>query len=181
MIRAILALAMLLAALPAAPQPPSPACPQGRIVRENDPETGALVLKTALTPKADTFDPLLVWASDEPDEVTFVVMGNAETPKYSTCHTLTLLADGRSVALSTPRYDGANSGGRVLEYVATDLSWAEAERLVAAKGITYTLCKDERPADAGFVCQAREVIEAAAAWRREQAGKPAPPHVPGSP
>jgi hypothetical protein len=173
MIRSIIALALSLAALPAAAQP-SPACPKGRIVRETDPETGALILKTALTPKADSFDPLLVWASDEPDEVTFVVMGNAAAPKYGTCHTMALLADGCAVPLGASRYDGANSGDRVLEYVAADLSWAEAEKLAAVKGITYTLCKDERQADAGFVCQAREVIEAAGAWRKEQAAKKPP-------
>lgn len=181
MIRSVVALALFLPALPVAAQP-SPDCPKGQIVRETDPETGALVLKTPLTPKPDSFDPLLVWASDEPDEVTFVVMGNAAAPKYASCHTLTLLADGRSVPLSQSRYDGANSGSRTLEYVATDLSWAEAEKLVAVKGITYTLCKDERRAEAGFVCEAREVIEAAAAWRKEQAGKkqPTPSRVPGS-
>lgn len=172
MIRWKIALPLLLAALPAAAQS-SPACPKGRIVRETDPETGALILKTALAPKADSFDPLLVWASDEPYEVTFVVMGNAAAPKYGACHTLALLADGRAVPLGASRYDGANSGDRVLEYVAADLSWAEAEKLAAVKEITYTLCKDERQAEAGFVCQAREVIEAAGAWRKEQAGKPA--------
>ena len=169
MIRAILALAIFLAALPAASQQPSSTCPKGQIVREDDPETGAVVLKTALTPKPDSFDPLLVWASDEPNEVTFVVMGNAAAPKYGTCHTLALMADGRSVPLGAPRYDGATSGSGVLEYVASDLSWAEAEKLVAAKGMTYTLCKDEVPVDAGFVCQAREVVEKAAAWRKERA------------
>ncbi|HEX6900311.1 MAG TPA: hypothetical protein VF789_11380 [Thermoanaerobaculia bacterium] len=170
MIRWIIAPALLLAALPAAAQS-SPACPKGGIVRETDPETGALILKTALTPKADSFDPLLVWASDEPDEVTFVVMGNAAAPKYGKCHTLALLADGRAVPLGASRYDGANSGDRVLEYVAADLAWAEAEKLATVKGITYKLCKDDRPAEAKFVCQAREVIEAAGAWRKEQAGK----------
>lgn len=169
MIRAILALALFLSALPAAAQPPSSACPKGQIVRENDPETGAVVLKTMLTPTPDTFAPLLLWASDEPNEVTFVVMGSAAAPKYARCHTMGLLADGRLVPLGAPRYDGANGNGRVLEYVAADLSWAEAEKLGTVKGMTYTLCRDERPVDAGFVCQAREVIEQAAAWRKERA------------
>jgi hypothetical protein len=172
MIRAILALTIFLAALPAVAQQPSPACPKGQIVREDDPETGAMILKTALTPKPDSFDPLLVWASDEPDEVTFVVMGSAAAPKYASCHTMGLLADGRLVPLGAPRYDGASGSGRVLEYVAADLSWAEAEKLVTAKGMTYTLCRDERPVDAGFVCQAREVIEKAAAWRKERQARP---------
>lgn len=170
MIRCIFAMFLLLSALPAAAQP-SPACPKGRIVRETDPETGALILKTALAPKTDSFDPLLVWASDEPDEATFVVMGNAAAPRYGKCHTLALLADGRAVPLGTSRYDGAPSGDRVLEYVAADLSWAEAEKLLSAQAVTFKLCQDERRADAGFVCQAREVIEEAAAWRREGAAK----------
>ena len=173
MIRLLLALALLLSALPAASQP-APACPKGQIVREDDPQTGVVVLKTALTPKPDSFDPLLVWASDEPDEVTFVVMGNAAAPKYASCHTLALTADGRSVPLSASRYDGASGGERVLEYVAADLSWAEAEKLATAKGLTYTLCKDARLVDPGVVCQARELIETAGAWRKErQAGKKA--------
>jgi hypothetical protein len=176
-------MALLLAALPAAAaQQPSATCPQGQIVREDDPETGVVVLKTVLPPKPDSYGPLLIWASDEPDEVTFVVMGNAAAPKYASCHTMALLADGRSVPLGAPRHDGASSGSRVLEYVAADLSWAEAEKLAAAKGITYTLCKDERPVDADFLCQAREVIEKAAAWRKERAAKkqPTPSRVPGS-
>lgn len=172
MSRAAAALALSLTALPALAQQQN-SCLKGQTLREIDPESGSVILKTRLTPKPDSFDPLLVWTSDEPDTVTFVVMGNAENPKYGSCHRMALMADGRPVALGAPRYDGALSGARTLEYVASDMTWIQAGILASAKTVTYTVCQDDRQASLDFVCQAKEVIEAAAAWKKEQAAKPA--------
>jgi hypothetical protein len=170
MSRVVFALALLLAALPAAAQQ-APSCPKGQSVREVDPETHVVIQKTRLTPKPSSFDPLLVWTSDEPDSVMLVVMGNGATVKYPTCYGLTLLVDGQPVTLGAPRHDAESGGSHTVEYVTSDITWAEAERLGSAKAISYKICNDEFRADQAFVCQAREVIEAATAWRKERPAK----------
>lgn len=162
-----LALALLLlSALSSLAQEAPPAC---QSVKEQDPETGVVVQKTRLTPKTASFAPLLVWASDDPESVMLAVMGNGSVPKYAKCQRLTLQADGQPVILSPARYDGSTSGPLVVEYLTSDIAWAEASKLTAAKSVTYRICDDQFKADEEFVCQARKVIEAAVAWRREQA------------
>jgi hypothetical protein len=170
MTRAVFSLALLLAALPAAAQQPAP-CAKGQSVREVDPQTHVVIQKTRLTPRPSSFDPLLVWTSDEPDSVMLVVMGNGAAERYPKCYGLTLLADGQPLKLGESRHEAETGGTHTVEYVTSDVAWAEAEKLAAAKAITYKICNDEFRADDVFVCQAREVLEAAAAWRKEQAAK----------
>ncbi|HEV8583143.1 MAG TPA: hypothetical protein VGX68_29095 [Thermoanaerobaculia bacterium] len=168
MSRAALVSILLLAAGPALAQE-SPVCQPGQSVREEDPATGVVVQKTRLEPRPDRFDPLLIWTSDEPDSVMLALVGNGAILKYRECFDLTLLADGRPIAVGKPEYNGGGSGGRVVEYVTADITWHEAERLAAAKAIRYRICHDEFTADDAFVCQAREVIGSAAAWRKAKA------------
>jgi hypothetical protein len=167
MSRAVLTLTLLLAASPALPQG-DPPCPPGQSVREEDPATGVVVQKTRLTPRPDHFDPLLIWTSDEPDSVMLALVGNGAILKYRDCFDLTLLADGRPIAVGKPEHNGGgSSSARVVEYVTADITWGEAERLGAAKAIRYKICHDDFTAEDAFVCQAREVIAAAAAWRNK--------------
>jgi hypothetical protein len=168
MSRAAVALILFLSALPILAQQSPPACQN---VKERDPETGVVVQKTRLAPKAASFVPLLIWASDDPDSVMLAVMGNSSAPKYSKCQRLTLQADGQPVILSPARYDGSTSGAMVVEYLTSDIAWSEAEKLLNAKAITYRICDDPFQANEEFVCQARKVIEGAAAWRKNQAAK----------
>lgn len=169
MSRAAFALVFLVSTLPATAQPGTPVC---QSVREQDPDTGALVQKTRLSPKPFSFDPLLVWTSDDPDSLMLVAVGNGSELKYAGCFDMTLLADGQPIPLSRLRHDkDPNSLRTVVEYVRGEISWADAAKLSTAKAITYKICKDEYQADSRFVCEARHVIETAAAWRRAQAGK----------
>jgi hypothetical protein len=164
--RAIFAFALLLSTLPAQA---SAAC---QSVKEQDPETGVIVQKTRVNPKAASFVPLLVWTSDDPDSVMLAVMGNGNAPKYAKCQRLTLQADGKPVILGAPKYDGSTSGALVVEYLTSDIAWAEAEKIASASAITYKVCNDTFEANEEFVCQAREVVREARAWRKEQAAKP---------
>ena len=159
---------LALPALPAAAQEAAP-CQKGQSVRDVDRETGVVIQKTRLTPKPDSFDPLLVWTSDEPGSVMFVAMGNSAIEKYPTCYQLTLLADGKTLSLGKVNHNSETGGSRTVEYVTSELTLAEAQRLAAAKMVAFKICNDEFQANPEFLCQAREVLETAAAW------KPAPP------
>jgi hypothetical protein len=170
MTRAVFSLALLLNALPAAAQQ-TPPCAKGQSVREIDPQTHVVIQKTRLEPRPASFDPLLVWTSDEPDSVMLVVMGNGVTEKYPKCFGLSVLADGQPLAVGEPRHEAETGGAHTVEYVTSDIAWAEAEKLASAKTITYKICKDEFRADPSFVCEAHDVLAAAAAWRKEQAAK----------
>lgn len=177
MSRAILALTMIMITLPSMaqnlpPQPPqTSACPKGQIVRDVDPDTGVVIQKTRLTPRPDSFDPMLLWTSDEPNSVTFVVMGNGAIVRYPTCYGLTLFADGRTVALGQTEHNAETGAGRAVEYMTSDLTLAEAQRLAAAKAVTYKICNDEFRASEEFLCQAREVLEAASSWKKTPPAK----------
>lgn len=177
MSRAILALTMIMITLPSMaqnlpPQPPqTSACPKGQIVRDVDPDTGVVIQKTRLTPRPDSFDPMLLWTSDEPNSVTFVVMGNGAIVRYPTCYGLTLFADGRTVALGQTEHNAETGAGRAMEYMTSDLTLAEAQRLAAAKAVTYKICNDEFRASEEFLCQAREVLEAASSWKKTPPAK----------
>ncbi len=166
--RTALVLTLLLSALPL-PAQEKPSCPPGQSQREEDPATGVVIQKTRLTPRPDRFDPLLVWTSDEPDSVMLAVIGNSAALKYASCHRLALFADDRTVSLGNVQHSAESGASLVVEYVTSDISWAEAEKLGSAKTIRYRVCNDELWADEAFVCQAREVIEAAAAWRKGKA------------
>jgi hypothetical protein len=168
--RAVFYLALLLVVLPAAAQQ-TPPCAKGQSVREIDPQTHVVIQKTRLEPRPSSFDPLLVWTSDEPDSVMLVVMGNGVTEKYPKCFGLSVLADGQPLAVGEPRHEAETGGAHTVEYVTSDIAWAEAEKLASAKTIAYKICNDEFRADPSFVCQAHDVLAAAAAWRKEQAAK----------
>jgi len=162
---ALLALPALSAAQEAA------ACQKGQSVRDVDRETGVVIQKTRLTPKPDSFDPLLVWTSDEPGSVMFVAMGNSAIEKYPTCYQLTVLADGKTLTLGKVDHNSETGGSRTVEYVTSDLTVAEAQRLAAAKAVTFKICNDEFRVSDEFLCQAREVLEAAAAWKKAPPAK----------
>ncbi|HEX3556246.1 MAG TPA: hypothetical protein VIA62_23760 [Thermoanaerobaculia bacterium] len=173
---AVFALALLISALSssaasAAPAQQAPSCQKGQSLREEDKTTGVVVQKTRLTPQPDTFDPLLVWTSDDPGSVTFAVLGNGNRARYPHCNGLTLVVDGRAVVMSKPKYQQEASGSRAVEYLTADIAWAEAEKIGAAKAIHYKICNDEFHAPPEFVCQARDVIESATAMRKAPAGK----------
>jgi hypothetical protein len=163
--RLALALVSLLAALPASTQE-NPSCSPGQSLREEDSATGVVIHKTRLPARPDRFDPLLVWTSDEPDSLMIAVIGNGAAPKYASCHRMALFADDQPVHLGPVQHSAELGASRVVEYVTSDLAWTQAEKLAAAKTIRYKVCNDELWADEAFVCQAREVIGAAAAWRR---------------
>jgi hypothetical protein len=169
MSRAVFALALLFSTLPAMAQPSSPTCESRR---EQDPDTGALIQKTRLTPKPFSFDPLLVWTSDDPDSLMLVAVGSGNQLKYTGCYDLTLRADGQPIPLSRLRHDNDPSNHKtVVEYVRAEISWADAQKLATAKTVVYQICKDEYVADDKFVCEAKHVLEMAANWRRAQTGK----------
>jgi hypothetical protein len=170
MIRAAFALALLFAiSLLAGAQSLPLTC---QSVREKDSSTGALIQKTRLASKPFSFDPLLVWTSDDPDSVMIAVVGNSGTGKYATCHDLTLRADGQPVTLGQVQRDtDPNETRTVVEYIRAEIPWAEARKLATAKEITYTVCKDVYQADSQFVCEAKDVIGMAGAWRQEKVGK----------
>jgi hypothetical protein len=163
-------LTLLVSALPLSAQE-KPSCPPGQSTREEDSATGVVIQKTRLTPRPDRFDPLLVWTSDEPDSVMLAVIGNGAAPKYASCHRMALFADDRPVLLGTAEYRAESGASRAVEYVTADIAWTEAAKLGSAKTIRYKVCNDELWADEAFVCQAREVIEAAAAWRQGKAAE----------
>ena len=167
---AAFSLALLLATLPTAAQQ-TPPCAKGASVREVDPQTHVVIQKTRLEPRPASFDPLLVWTSDEPDSVMLVVMGNGVAEKYPKCFGLSVLADGQPLTVGKPRHEAQTGGNHTVEYVTSDIAWSEAEKLASAQAIIYRICNDEFRADPAFVCQARDVLEAAAAWRQEQAAK----------
>ncbi len=173
MIRVAFALALLLSALsaPAALAQQNPSCQKGQSLREEDKTTGVVVQKTRITPQADTFDPLLIWTSDDPGSVMFAVLGNGNRARYAHCNGLTLVVDGRAVVMSKPKYQQEAGGSRAVEYLTADIAWAEAEKIGAAKAIRYKICNDEFHAPPEFVCQARDVIESAAAMRKAPAAK----------
>jgi hypothetical protein len=168
--RAALVLTLLLSTLPL-PAQEKPSCPPGQSSREEDPATGVVIQKTRLTPRPDRFDPLLIWTSDEPDSLMLAVIGNSAAPKYASCHRMALFADDRPVLLGTAEYRAESGASRAVEYVTADITWTGAARLGSAKTIRYRICNDELWADDAFVCQAREVIEAAEAWRKGKAAK----------
>jgi len=149
----------------------APACQKGQSIRDVDPQTGVVIQKTRLTPKPDSFDPLLVWTSDEPGSVMLVVMGNSSIERYPSCYQLTVLADGKTLALGKTEHNSETGGSRTVEYMTTDLTLAEAQRLAAAKAITYKICNDEFRVKDEFLCQAREVLDAAAAWKKAPPAK----------
>lgn len=168
---ALLFSALLLAALPLAAQPSAPHC---QSVREQDPDTGAIVQKTHLAPSAPgSADPLFVWTSDDPDSLMFAVVRNGDALRYAGCFDMTLQADGQPIPLTRLRHDKDpnSSHSTVVEYVRAEISWADAQKLATAKSITYTVCKDQLKVDEKLVCEARHVMEVAGRWRREQAGK----------
>jgi hypothetical protein len=168
-ISTVLAL-LALPALPATAQE-AVACQKGQSVRDVDKETGVVIQKTRLTPKPDSFDPLLVWTSDEPGSLMFVAMGNSAIERYPTCYQLTLLADGKTVSLGKVGHNSETGGSRTVEYVTSDLTLAEAQRIASAKTVTFKICNDEFRASDEFLCQAREVLEAATAWKKAPPAK----------
>ncbi|MEO6192244.1 MAG: hypothetical protein ABIS20_04495 [Thermoanaerobaculia bacterium] len=171
MIRAVFALALLFTVSVgvAGAQPSAPTC---QSVREQDPDTGALVQKTRLSPKPFSFNPLLVWTSDDPDSLMLVAVGNGNQLKYTGCYDLALRADGQPIPLSRLRHDNDPSNHKtVVEYVRAEISWADAQKLSTAKTVVYQICKDEYVADSKFVCEAKHVLEAAGNWRQARAGK----------
>lgn len=175
MSRALFALALLfstllLAALPLAAQPSAPRC---QSVREQDPDTGAIIQKTHLAPSAPgSTDPLFVWTSDDPDSLMLVVVHNGSELRYAGCFDMTLQADGQPIPLTRLRHDkDPDSLSTVVEYVRAEIPWSDAQKLAAARSITYTVCKDRLKVDETLACEARHVLEAAGRWRREQAGK----------
>src|SRR5262245_43971849 len=168
--RLALALALLLSALPA-PAEEKPSCAPGQSQREEDPETGVVIQKTRLTPRPDRFDPLLIWTSDEPDSLMLAVIGNGTAPRYASCHRMALFADDRPVLLGTAEYRAESGASRAVEYVTTDDARDDAAKLGSTKTIPYKVCNDELWADEAFVCQAREVIEAAGEWRKKKAAE----------
>jgi hypothetical protein len=170
MSRAVFALALLFSTVSAGiAQPSAPTC---QSMREQDPDTGALVQKTRLAPKPFSFDPLLVWTSDDPDSLMLVAVGNGNQLKYTGCYDLSLRADGQPIPLSRLRHDNDPSNHKtVVEYVRAEISWADAQKLSTAKTVVYQICKDEYVADSKFVCEAKHVLEMAANWRNAQAGK----------
>ena len=163
--RAILALILMIFALPAMAQQ-TPACPKGQIVQDVDPETGVMIQKTRITPQPDSFDPMLLWTSDEPGSVTFVVMGNGAIARYPTCYGLTLFADGRTVSLGQTEHTAETGASRTVEYMTSEITLAEAQRLASARAVTYKVCNDELRASEEFLCQVREVLEAASSWKK---------------
>ena len=170
MSRVVFALTLLLTALPALAAE-APQCHKGQSVREDDKTTGVVVLKTKIKPEPDTFDPLLIWTSDEPASVSFTVLGNSDRARYTHCLGLTLMVDGRAVVMSKPKYQQEASNARAVEYLTADIAWVEAARIAAAKTIRYKICDDDFHASPEFVCQARDVIEAAAAMRKAPPAK----------
>ena len=50
--------------------------------------------------------------------------------------------------------------------MTSDLTLAEAQRLASARAVTYKICNDEFRASEEFLCQAREVLETAASWKK---------------
>jgi len=170
MSRAVFALTLLFSTVSAGiAQPGAPTC---QSVREQDPDTGALVQKTRLSPKPFSFDPLLVWTSDDPDSLMLVAVGNGDQLKYTGCYDLSLRADGQPIPLSRLRHDNDPSDRKtVVEYVRAEISWADAQKLSTAKTVVYKICKDEYVADSKFVCEAKHVLEAAARWRQARPGK----------
>ena len=143
--------------------------PTCQSVHEVDAATGAFIQKTRLVPQAFSFDPLLVWTSDQPDSLMFVVMGNGKPMKYTGCFTLTLTADGQPVTVGRLEHDRAPDSP--VEYIRTEIPWSEARKLAGARTIAYTICKDDYKADGEFVCDAKDLIGQAEAWKRQPAGK----------
>jgi hypothetical protein len=170
MSRVVFTLALLLTALPVLAQE-NPTCHKGQSLREEDRTTGVVVLKTGIKPEPDTFDPLFIWTSDDPGSVSFTVLGNSKRARYAHCNGLTLTVDGRAVVMSKPKYQQEASNARAVEYLTADIAWPEAERIAAAKAIRYKICNDEFHASPELVCQARDVIESAAALRKAPAAK----------
>ena len=171
MSRALFALAFLVSTLPLAAQPSAPHCMS---VREQDPDTGAIVQKTHLAPASapGSVDPLFVWTSDDPDSLMFAVVRNGEALRYAGCFDMTLQADGQPIPLTRLRHDkDPNSRRMVVEYVRAEIPWAGAQKLAQAKSITFTVCRDHSWVDEKTACEARHVIEVASRWRREQAEK----------
>jgi hypothetical protein len=170
MSRAVFALALLstlsAGAAGAATAPPS--APHCESVREQDPETGAVIQKTHLAANPLGTDPLLVWTSDDPDSLMFVVVRNGTSLKYAGCFGMTLQADGQPIPLTRLRHDkDPDNLRRVVEYVRAEIPWADAQKLGAAKTISYKICDDLLLADEAFVCEARQVMEGAKRWREQ--------------
>lgn len=172
MSRVVFALALLFTALPALAEE-NPTCHRGDSLREEDKTTGVVVLKTKIAPEPDTFEPLFIWTSDDSSgSVLFTVLGNSSKhARYAHCTGLTLTVDGRAVVMSKPKYQQEASNARTVEFLTADIAWTEAERIGAAKTISYKICNDEFHASPELVCQARDVIETAAAMRKAPAAK----------
>jgi hypothetical protein len=169
--RALLASALTLLAGAAAAQPSAPHCQSSR---SQDPDTGAIVQKTRLAPSPDGGTaPLFVWTSDDPDSVMFVAIRGGAEMRYAGCFDTTLRVDGQPVTLTRVRHDKDpdSKRGTVLEYVRAEIPWSEAPKLAAARSITFQVCDDRLQADEEVVCETRHLLEVAARWRREQAGK----------
>jgi len=171
MSRAPFALALLVSALPLAAQPSAPHCLS---VREQDPDTGAIVQKTHLAPSAPgSIDPLFVWTSDDPDSLMFAVVRNGGALRYAGCFDMTLQVDGQPIPLTRLRHDkDPNSLRTVVEYVRAEIPWSDAQKLATAKSITYTVCKDQLKVDEKLVCETRHLMEVAGRWRQEHPGGP---------
>ena len=166
---AAVAIPLFLAVAPSTAQKLPVTC---QSVREKDAETGAVIQKTRLASKPFSFDPLLVWTSDDPDSVMLAMVGNSGTGKYAACHDLTMKADGQPIALGPAQRDTDPGETRtVVEYIRAEIPWAEARKLATAKEITFSICKDPYQADSQFVCEAKDVIGMAAAWREEKRRK----------
>lgn len=167
--RAVFAGVLLVSTLSAGAAAAQPGTPRCMAVREQDPDTGALIFKTRLTPTAFGTDPLLVWTSDDPGSVMFVTVRNGQELRYAGCFETALQADGQAIPLSRLRHDkDPDSLRTVVEYTRAEISWPDAQKLAGARAVSFKICKDEIKANDDFVCQARSVIEAAAAWRKGQ-------------
>ena len=169
MSRAVLASTLLLFSLPAMAQTTiKQIWPTCQSVREQDPSTGAMVQKTRLVPQPFSFDPLLVWTSDNPDSLMFVAIGNGKALKYTGCFDLTLLADGHPIVLGKLRHDSDPESPRtVVEYVRAEIPWTEARKIAAATTLTYKICKDDYKADGEFLCEVKHLMTTAETWKRE--------------
>jgi hypothetical protein len=158
-----------------APVPAVDPCQGYSVQREVDRFTGAVSAKAFQTPRIREYGPMVLWSSEQPDLISFEVIGSSESWRYLSCHPLSILVDGHQVTGSPAVHHGEVGRGYVIETVSSVIPWDQAEPFLKASEIEYKVCNDERRASPGIVCETQGVMRIAAQWRAEHrpADKPA--------
>jgi len=81
--------------------------------------------------------------SKRPDVVAFMFSAKSESWQYLDCHTTSLLVDGKPLPLETEHDGSVMSGGDVIEYIKSMITFEKFQQIASAKKVEVQICNTE--------------------------------------